>query len=425
MTTTTRTCVTFVFLVTTTIGAQADPPSRTLQQTGQPLDSVVQRPLFEKWEPRQWLAERGVTLNAHFIAETAVNERGYKSAGWNYTQHLDFGAVVDLDKLGVGDGTVRVVFSDRLGEGLHAERTGAYIQNQAYFGQGQNLRFDELSYERFLLDKRLSLKAGFYAMGNDFAGLPYVCNFNNNGNCGHPLGLLYGSGWVDSPTGQWGTRLKWTDDSGWYTEAGIYDVTPVRKTEGHGFDLGFSGTTGFIAPLEIGYVNGKTSNDYPGTYKFGVYYDSSRVADLEEPTHQINGRSGAYLQAAQQIWKPQPGVVQGISIFGVATINDKSTGLFTTTYEAGASWRGMIPGRGDDIASIGWTQLNLNKNVQRTELRTGKAVQTDEQMLEVNYGAQVEPWLLLRPAAQFVIRPGGYENRPDTFVFTLHVQGTF
>lgn len=391
----------------------------------QPLDSVAQQPLMGDWTARERLATDGISFVAHFIGESAVNEDGYRGNGWAYAQHVDFGTVFELEKLGVGNGTVRILLSDRVGRGLQIERTGAYIQNQAYYGQGQNFRFDELSYERSFLEKQLSLKGGFYSMGNDFAGLPYTCDFNNNGHCGHPLGLLYGSGWVDSPTGQWGMRIKWTDRSGWYAQTGVYDVNPARKLSQNGFDLGFAGRTGTIAPLEIGYVRGMTAADYSGTYKAGIYYDSSDSTDVANPERKTTSRTGSYVQTAQQIWKPEPGVVQGIAIFGVATRNDSSTGLFRTYYEAGASWRGIIPSRGDDIASLGWVRININPRLRQAQTDAGNPAQTDEQLWELNYGAQVAPWLLLRPGLQYVIRPGAYDNRPDTFVFTVHLQATF
>jgi porin len=391
----------------------------------EPLDSVRQTPLLQQWKPRAWLSARGIDVTAHFIGEVAGNDRGYISAGWDYTQSIDIGAVIDLQKLGVANsGIVRIAVSDRLGHGLHQDRTGAYIQNQAYYGQGANARFDELSYERTFMDKRLSLKGGFYAMGNDFAGLPYTCNFNNNGNCGHPLGLLYGSGWTDNPTGQWGGRVKWSDRSGFYAETGVYDVTPSRKRQEHGFQIGFDNNTGVIAPLEIGYVHGKTPSDYAGTYKIGLYYDTSNTTDLSDPTRRAHGRTGGYIQAAQQIWKPHPGVVQGVSIFGVATLNDARTGLFRTFYELGTSWRGIVPSRGDDIASISWTQATINANVIDTQIAAGTAHQGNEQLWEVNYGTQIAPWLLLRPGLQYVVHPGGYSTRPDSVVFTLHLQAT-
>lgn len=41
---------------------------------------------------------------------------------------------------------------------------------------------------------------------------------------------------------------------------------------------------------------------------------------------------------------------------------------------------------------------------------------------ELNYGVQIAPWLLIRPALRYVLRPGGYGTRPDTFVFSMHIQ---
>ena len=69
--------------------------------------------------------------------------------------------------------------TDRAGRDLTL-RTDGYFPYQSIFGQGQNLRFNEISIEKFLFDKELALKAGFYPMGNDFAVLHYLCNFTND-----------------------------------------------------------------------------------------------------------------------------------------------------------------------------------------------------------------------------------------------------
>lgn len=390
-----------------------------------PLDRVVQVPLFGDLAPRQRLAETGITFIAQFIGEPAEVDRGYLGSGAAYAQNLQFGAVLNLGKLGWLDhGVMRILLSDVTGTAIQQEYTGAYIVNQGYWGQGENLRFDELSYERYL-SEQLDFKGGFYAMGNDFGGLPYVCNFNNNGTCGHPLGLPYGSGWLDAPTGAWGARLKWHEPSGWYAQVGAYDVTPDRKLHSQGFNLDFSNTTGVITPLEVGYVHGKTPDDYPGTYKIGAYYDSSTVSAVGNPKKPVAGRTGGYLEAAQQIWKTRAGALQGLSVFAVATLGDPQTALFRTSYEAGLSWRGPLPGRNNDIVSFAWVEENINSRMRSLEESQGKPSQTTEQLLEINYGWQALPSLLVRPAVQYAVRPGGHCTRPDTLVYVLHVQLTF
>ena len=402
---------------------ETQPPKSPKQP--EPLDSVAQEALTKDWAMRTQFAEQGLSFAVHFISEPAYAVRGYRGTGASYDQQIDVSAVLDLAKMGLAEGgTVRIAFSDRAGRVIQQDKTGAYIQNHAFYGQGQNFRFDELSFERLFLGRQLSLNGGFYSMGNDFAGLSYTCNFTNNGHCGHPLGLLYGSGWVDSPTGQWGGRAKWTETSGVYLQAGIYDVTPNRKRAQDGFNVGFRESTGYIVPVELAYSHGKTPDDYPGIYKLGGFYDSSNTQDLAASATKANSRTGAYLEGAQQVWKPRAGSVQGISVFGVATIHDKTTGLFRTYFEAGASWRGIVPSRGNDIASIGWVQADINSRLRRAQQQAGAQRQTDEQIVELNYGVQATPWLLVRPTAQYVVRPSGYSERPNTFVFVLHIQAT-
>jgi porin len=390
-----------------------------------PLDSVKQQPLLGKWALRRKLAEVGITLDGRWVVEPAVNTRGYKGHGLNVVSSVNIGASFDMGKLGVVDnGLVRVVLTDRLGDATNSERTGAYIQNQAFYGQGKNVRFNELSWEQTFAQGRLAVKAGFYPMGNDFGKLPYTCNFTNNGNCGHPLGPVYSSGWRDDPTGQWGARIKWSDPSGWYVQAAAFDVNTLRNQAGHGFDFDFDGERGMFFPVEVGYVHGRTPSDYAGTYKVTAYYETSRATLQGFPDRTRQGRAGAIFQAAQQIWKPEQSTVRGISIFGVYTIADKDTGLIPAYYEAGTSWRGLLASRPDDILSLSWTKAKINSRLARYEAATGTEPQTSEELWELNYGVQATPWLLVRPGVQRVIRPGGYDTRPNSWVFVGHLQVT-
>ena len=86
--------------------------------------------------------------------------------------------------------------TERAGVNL-SNRTGSYVPYQAIYGQGENVRFNEISVEKFLDEQRVALKGGFYPMGNDFAVLPYLCNFTNEELCGHPITLFGNSGWAD------------------------------------------------------------------------------------------------------------------------------------------------------------------------------------------------------------------------------------
>jgi porin len=325
------------------------------------LDYVIQYPMFGDLAFRKDLAEKGVDLIAHYISETMSNTRGIGGTSTAYAQQVDVGASFDLDKLGVwSDAVARFAMTDHAGRNLAADRTDSYFAYQEIFGQGQNLRFNEITIEKFLLEKELGLKVGFYPMGSDFSTLPYVCNFTNVAFCGHPQSEPVNSGWSDAPAGRWGGRVKYHITDELQIQGGVYDVNPLVTLRHDGFKLNFSGNKGVIAPIEIGYQLGKNPEEYGGTYKIGAYYDSSAAADLAEPAIFDQGRQGLYLEAAQQIYKWGPDMRSGLALFGIFTVSDQNAAKFKHYYEAGAACRGLVPGRELDILSLGWVRTDIN-----------------------------------------------------------------
>ena len=389
------------------------------------LDYVIQYPMFGDLAFRKDLADKGIDLIAHYISETMSNTRGIGGTGTAYAQQVDVGASFDLDKLGVwSDAVGRFAMTDRAGRSLAADRTGAYFAYQEIFGQGQNLRFNEITIEKFLLQKDLALKVGFYPMGNDFSTLPYVCNFTNVAFCGHPQSEPVNSGWADAPAGRWGGRVKYHITDQLQIQGGVFDVNPRVTRREDGFKLNFAGNTGVIAPIEIGYQLGKNPEEYGGTYKIGAYYDSSAAADLANPAVFDQGRQGLYLEAAQQIYKWGPGLRNGLALFGIFTVSDQNTAKFKHYYEAGAACRGLFRGGELDILSLGWVRTDINPRFQFQLATAGSPVQTNEQLIELTYTIQVTPSLQFRPGVQYDIRPGATSTHPDTWVFGFQVKLT-
>jgi len=388
------------------------------------LDYNLQTPLFGELPLRQELSEKGIDFIAHYISQTASNTAGVHGTGTAYTQQVDFGLSFDLDKLGIWpDAVARYAMTDRAGVNL-TNRTGGYFPYQSIFGQGQNLRFNEISVEKFLDDKQLALKLGFYPMGNDFAVLPYLCNFTNDGLCGHPITLPNNSAWADAPAGRWTARIKWHITDELQFQTAVVDANPRYTLRQDGFKLNFTGNTGVIVPVELKYQIGKNLGDLAGTYNLGGDYDTSARADLANPTIFHEGLYGLYLEAAQQIIKWGPEHANGIALFGVFTVSDQNTAKFKNDYEAGIVSRGLFADRPLDITSLGWVRTNINPQFQFQLEQSGLPIQTSEQLVELNHAFQLTPSLFFRPGVQYDIRPGATSTHPNTWVFAFHIQLT-
>ncbi len=388
------------------------------------MDLVKQFPLFGDLSFRRALAAQGIDLIAHYVSESAANTAGYRGTSAAYAHQIDFGASFDLGKLGLLPKTIiRFAMTDRVGHNL-ADKTGSYFSYQEIYGQGQNLRFNEITAEHLWRNDAVAVKVGFYPMGNDFGTLPYVCNFQNVAFCGHPQSMPVNSGWSDAPAGRWGGRVKWHITGAVQLQAGVYDVNPLVTQSRNGFKLDFAGSTGAIIPVEVTYQVGTRPEDYAGTYKAGVYYDTSNAPDMTDVDIQDSGRHGVYIEAAQQIFKPRANLRNGLAAFLIFTANDEATAKFVRYYEYGLAYRGLVPARNLDLLSVGWVRTDINQRLRAREALSGTAVQTYEQLIELNYTIQALPSLTLRPGIQYDDRPGALETRPNTWVFAFQIKLT-
>ena len=126
-------------------------------------------------------------------------------------------------------------------------------------------------------------------VGEDF--FSFSCDFQNLTFCGSQPGNLVGGYWVNWPTSQWGARAKVHTSAETYAQIGVYQVNPNYVDDGWARRNGWKlnnpgGTTGALIPLEFGWM--PTIEGRPGTYRAGVWYNTSNGKDLYED---VNGNA--------------------------------------------------------------------------------------------------------------------------------------
>lgn len=273
--------------------------------------------LFGDWNGnRTRLADAGVTFDFGYTGEAAHNFAGGATQLTRYTDQWKFGAKLDLEKLWGWSGvTFQIVMSDRNGRDLGAD---AGIGNnqliQEVYGRGQTWHLTIFALDKKFLDGHLDWRVGRLPVGEDFAS--FSCDFQNLTFCGAQPGNIVGDYWVNWPTSQWATRLKFNPNDRAYVQIGVYQVNPKYIDDHYarhsGWKLDFpSGITGALIPLELGWtpvVDGR-----PGSYKLGVWYNTSSGADLfldrqlqpraisDGQPLQRDSRRGVYINLQQQV----------------------------------------------------------------------------------------------------------------------------
>lgn len=393
---------------------------------------------------RTRLADQGVTFGIGYGSEVAHNFSGGTDRLTRYADQWAFGTTMDLNRLwGWEGGTFQFTMTNRNGRNLGADANiGNNMLIQEIYGRGQTWHLTQLWVNQKLLDDRLEVKLGRLTVSEDFAS--FSCDFQNLTFCGSQPGNLVGNYWVNWPTSQWATRLRYHTSQETYAQIGVYQVNPKYVDDSYARRNGWwpdfpSGTTGALLPLEVGWL--PTLQGRPGSYKVGAWYNTSDGDDLYydvnhdprgltglEPLERA-GQFGVYINFQQQVSGTSGG--RGSTVFLNVSHADRATAQLDHQIALGVQYKGPFERPRDTIGfAVGATHNNgrhadfVNQNNTRTGQNTvvGSGY---EYVGELYYSWSPVPSIFLRPNLQYIVHPGGTSRNNNAFVVGLKSGVTF
>lgn len=359
--------------------------------------------------------DAGVDIFSGYQVQSADIAHGGAKKGTSTNNQIILGANFDMQKLmGIDNGIFTFAVSDRYGSNasLYA---GTRVTIESNFGEGENFRLANMSFKQTILDGRMSYQVGYFPAAAEFDYNPLLCSFLNQGFCGHPNSLAAdSSGFQNPPGAQLGGRVTWFFHPDLYLKVAVFDVNPTRFTDSRqGFRLDTHGSTGAISLSELGWTPGLGSDNLPGHYKIGAYYDTSSAPDVVNPKIQHTGRSSGWISLDQMIFNVGGDNSRGLVLFGNLTSDNHSTSQITSYDSLGMVFLGPFASRPDDVLSLGWAKSFLNKRKFNAEVRAKPdfGYLGAEQYVDLSYRIQLTPWMFLTPDAQYLIHPGVFSAK--------------
>jgi len=389
------------------------------------------------------LLDDGIFLRGHYVGEFAANPSGGNAQSARFAGQVDIGADFDMNKIAnLGNSAIHLTFSDRHGQNLAHTDIGNSVSVQEVYGGGQTYKLTELTWDQALFGDRVEYVIGRTDAPSDFAASSFYCNFQTNSTCGNSSLFGQDNNLNYYPVGVWGGRVTVKPTPNLYGQIGAYEQDPNQgDSSTHGFDFGVDRATGYIVPVEFGYQTNFSSDAYPRHYKVGAFYDSG---DFNDPFYDINhnsaaltglaheqhsGRTSVYGLFDQMVWRADTASQRGLYVFGGVTAGTQSAQTADFFLQAGLLDKGPWASRPDDTIGFVVTDLHFGGLTQDflrdSRVAAGGSATTqnpNEVMMEVNYGAQITPWLRVLPNLQYIINPDNVpepsqkSNIPDTFV---------
>jgi porin len=387
---------------------------------------AIEETLSKDWAGfRTELTKLGITPTASYTAQFMGNPSGGHSQGFTYAGTLQAAIAWDLHKLfGIPGLSFNVGASWSSGENLSSKYIGNVFTVQSAFTGSGLVNLDQMYLQQQLFDGVLTLAAGRLAPANTFATLPVFSNYLNDGiNTGVGSLGINDSTFTSSPPGvEWGAQAIYNVRPSLQIAVGIFNTNPdAAAGKDHGVNFAFQqGNTGVLTVGQVNYLLNQSPGEtgLPGQYSIGGFYDSNSFHSLSNPSSMVSGDYSLYGLFQQMVYRDGGADSQkGLTVWGEAAFSPKPS-VSTMPYFVGAgmSYMGLIPGRGQDIASFGVICGTFSGYIPSTSAET---------VLEVNYQVAVTSWLSVTPDVQYVIKPGGSSGIPNAFVIGAQLAVTF
>jgi porin len=164
--------------------------------------------------------------------------------------------------------------------------------------------------------------------------------------------------------------------------AGVFNTNQRSASGGKG-GLTFAfqqGNRGVLSVVQFTYLfnHAPGESGVPGQFTLGGFYDSNRLSSLSQPNAIESGTYSIYGMFQQMVYRDGgASSQQGLTVWGETALAPKSSVNIVPSFVGGGlSYQGLMPGRGNDVASAGVIAGTFSHLIPRT---------TAETVMEANY----------------------------------------
>jgi len=363
------------------------------------------------WGPeRQKLADKGFSFNFFYITDALDDVRHPAGTDQTFNNWNRIRGTVDVDfgKFSAAKGLSYHV-TGLWQNGSNMGGVIGSIANPSGLVSYHQFRLDSMWLQQKFAKDKIVLTAGLIA-AQDFYGLqeyggsyliePLDYNFGNMGN----VRASY-----DPSTGP-GVELKVIPEKHVYVKTAYITPSTLESSYPSGFDYK-NGSFGSTSDTEVGFYTDPgapaTRKSYPGIIKAGFIYNGGRgFFDYSKGTT-VSGNNTFYLQANQPVYRAAAGSNRGVDVTFGFNVGSQSKSKVPTEFTAGVIFNGPITGRPKDGLAFGFVYSKIGSDFNNYETSLALPRLSDEKAYEINYKAQLAPWLVLQPVYQYYANVGG------------------
>lgn len=348
-----------------------------------------------------------ISLEPVYYGELFSNTRGgiSTSGATRYEALLDLPFTVDFEQMQSPlPGKFFLLAQNTHGRGLTEDYVGdtQVVSNIDSFNN--IMRVSEYWWELGLFDDQLVVRLGKQDLNTEFLLINLAEDFINSS-----FGLSPNRNLPSYPSPSMAAVVLAQLTPSLELKLGVWDALA------EGGSCGFSGNDVMLTIGELEYEYALANGQLPGAVTLAIEHTSG--GDVSQQA--VPSADGYYIQLEQLVFREHTcddDNPQGLGLFASYLprfVNGKSPfPVIKDSVVGGFVYRGLIPGRDDDVVGAGfaWAQLDQGGTNQETSV-------------EVFYKANISPLMSIQPDIQYIATPSGIH--PDALVVGIRFQRAF
>ncbi|MHC4212220.1 MAG: carbohydrate porin [Planctomycetota bacterium] len=203
-----------------------------------------------------------------------------------------------------------------------------------------------------------------------------------------------------------------------YLSAGMADARSDGRSSG--FSTTFDDPD-FFYIVESGVTGGLDFGNGPlqGLYHIGLWYDPQDKVEFSRSSSRCDD-VGFYVGFDQMLYKESSDNQdeQGLGMFSRYGWASGKVYEVTNFWSVGFAYQGLLAGRDDDVAAIGFGQGIFSSSAD-------SFTEDSESVFEFYYSIRFTEWMSVSPSVQHIVHPGGDKSISDATIIGVRAQFSF
>jgi len=387
---------------------------------------------------RKSLYQKGLDIGLLHKSDILSNVKGGLEEGTEWMGHTEATLSVDLEKLlGWNATTAYFHFQSDLGSKFNTNNVGAFMGVDNIEVGTNTAQFYHAWIEKSFLGGRLAIKGGLYPIDSEFYVTETAGLF-----LAPPYGMSNEVAQTDTPAifplGALGLRLKLTSqDEAFYAMGAVMDGRAGDPGDPRHTQITLADGDGSMSIVEFGYTpppaetkaaggDGAEAEEVESFNKTAIGFWRYTRQDADIDGSGTGHSSGAYFLAERSLFAETGAPSQGLAGFVRFGTASESLNQVDWTASVGLRYRGLFPGRDDDLAGIAITYNHAGDDFRKASRAAGDSTtESAETDWEFTYRAQIKDWLALQPNLQYIRNPGMDRDIDNAWIVGLRTEVVF